>query len=252
MDPNCITLTPAKTKFLNLATDLNRHGERFLSDDDVARIYEGGFNGELILPLYTAWDIDRLEVVCIERFYVDITVWYVTETGIEDKALIFRIQAPNVVVARQVIVGGSLQTQLRVVEQLRHGVGRYTMEFPGGMVNRGKSLTGVAAKEVREETGLEIPDDRFIVLGNIDRDGARSVGLTAAALVIVVPWDTPDNDRIIEQGEHIKRSSWMSIADIELYFRTADNIDGAFATTCTLLRYKMPELWYSMHVPANA
>jgi 8-oxo-dGTP pyrophosphatase MutT (NUDIX family) len=255
MDPNCITLTYDKTTFVNLAEARDDAGNPYLSEADLNRIYnpeppKPPFNGELLLPVYKTWGIDHITVGDVEPFFANLTVWYKTEVGVEDKAEIFRIPAPNVVVARQVPVNGYLQTQFRVVEQLRHAVGRYTLEFPGGMVNRGKSLTGVGAKEVREETGLEIPGDRFVMLGECNRDGARSVNLTAAVLVIVVPWDTPDQDIIKEQGEHIRRTFWMSVEDIEAYFRTTKVMDGAFATACTYLQYQMPDLWNSRRVEA--
>jgi ADP-ribose pyrophosphatase YjhB (NUDIX family) len=249
-----IELTDEHTLYVDLSTAVGQDGNRLISDDDLERIAKAKFNGELILPLTDSWGISHVTVDHADRFFVDITVYYLNGSpdGPEDKGLIFRIQAPQVIVARQISINGVFKTQVRVVVQLRHGVGRETLEFPGGMVNKGKTLYGVAIKEVKEETGLEVPGNHIIHLGNIDRDGARSVGLTAAALVIVVPADTPDGALTIEAGEHIKRSVWMTIDEIEEYFRTTGFVDGAFAAACMYLRYKQPALWNSEYVPVPA
>lgn len=43
--------------------------------------------------------------------------------------------------------------QVVLIEQWRHGVGRPTLEVPGGVVEPGEALAAAAARELAEETG---------------------------------------------------------------------------------------------------
>ncbi len=45
------------------------------------------------------------------------------------------------------------QGQVVLVRQWRHGVRRFTLEIPGGLVEAGEDPAAAAAREVREETG---------------------------------------------------------------------------------------------------
>lgn len=45
--------------------------------------------------------------------------------------------------------------------------GQYTLECPAGMLDEDGNFIGVAAKELKEETGLEIEEKKLIPLGSI-------------------------------------------------------------------------------------
>ncbi len=61
-------------------------------------------------------------------------------------------EAPDWVTVVPVDEGG----RLLVVRQYRHGIGRWTWEFPAGTLDReGEEVLASAARELREETGWE-------------------------------------------------------------------------------------------------
>lgn len=51
------------------------------------------------------------------------------------------------------VVALTSETEVVLVRQFRHGISDFTLEIPGGMVDREENPAGAAARELREETG---------------------------------------------------------------------------------------------------
>ena len=56
--------------------------------------------------------------------------------------------------------------KLLLVEQYRVPVQQTMLEAPAGMIDESGDFTGVAAKEIEEETGIKITKDRLHPLGS--------------------------------------------------------------------------------------
>ena len=57
-----------------------------------------------------------------------------------------------------------------MIRQYRHGIGDFTLEIPGGMVDPGESPAQAAARELLEETGYRA--DRIVALGSVSPNPA--------------------------------------------------------------------------------
>ena len=56
--------------------------------------------------------------------------------------------------------------ELVLVEQYRHGTDSVTLEIPGGVVNAGEPAQAAAERELREESGFEAGEMRFLGTAN--------------------------------------------------------------------------------------
>jgi ADP-ribose pyrophosphatase len=52
--------------------------------------------------------------------------------------------------------------ELVLVEQFRHPLGRVTLETPAGVVDEGEAPVAAGLRELREETGYEADDARYL------------------------------------------------------------------------------------------
>lgn len=106
--------------------------------------------------------------------------------------------------------------QVIMVRQYRHGIGRVTLEIPGGMVDPGESPAVAAAREMEEETGYgggrarelgwawpnpAIQNNRTF---SFVAEGVRRLGepqLDATECIEVVSVPLADIPRLIREGE---------------------------------------------------
>ena len=63
------------------------------------------------------------------------------------------------------VVVRTKENKILMVRQFRFGIGDYTLEIPGGMIDPGEDVLTAAQREVREETGYE--GQNWHYLGNI-------------------------------------------------------------------------------------
>ncbi len=63
------------------------------------------------------------------------------------------------------VIAKTVAGKIIMVRQFRFGIGNYTLEIPGGMIDEGEDVLKAAQREVREETGYE--GDNWQYLGNI-------------------------------------------------------------------------------------
>lgn len=64
--------------------------------------------------------------------------------------------------AANVVAQRSQDGALLFVHQYRFGIGRYTLELPGGMVDSGEAHEQAARRELREEAGAEAPHWQYL------------------------------------------------------------------------------------------
>ncbi len=63
------------------------------------------------------------------------------------------------------VIAKTKEGKIIMVRQFRFGIGDYTLEIPGGMIDEGEDLLKAAQREVREETGYE--GENWQYLGNV-------------------------------------------------------------------------------------
>ncbi|KAI7753069.1 hypothetical protein M8C21_003354 [Ambrosia artemisiifolia] len=100
-------------------------------------------------------------------------------------------QAPVVGVAVFVVKGDKV-----LLGRRRSSVGHNTYALPGGHLEFGESFEECAAREVKEETGLDIKDIQFItVTNNVFTEAAKQLHVVAVIMraSLVDPEQLPQN-----------------------------------------------------------
>lgn len=93
------------------------------------------------------WRTDARRTLLRTRVFDVVEQAEVSGTGLQGDYV--SVEAPDWVVIVPVYEG-----RFVLVRQWRHGEGRLTLEFPGGVVNPGEDSAETAARELLEETGF--------------------------------------------------------------------------------------------------
>ncbi|RMZ77916.1 hypothetical protein DV738_g4124, partial [Chaetothyriales sp. CBS 135597] len=86
-----------------------------------------------------------------------------------------------------------------VVIQYRPPVGKYTIEWPAGLIDAGETAEQAAIREMKEETGYE---GKVIDVGPVV---SADPGLTSATLQLVMMEAAAMPEQSLDDGEHIER-----------------------------------------------
>ncbi|BBO04183.1 MULTISPECIES: NUDIX hydrolase [Bradyrhizobium] len=109
------------------------------------------------------------------------------------------------------VIAVTADGMLPLVRQFRPAIERLTLEFPGGLLDKGEEPEHCALRELSEEVGLQAP--HVISLGELLPDsgrlGNRLWGFVAPLAEKQASW-TPEPDLEI---------SWVSLATLEDYIR---------------------------------
>ncbi len=124
-----------------------------------------------------------------------------------------------------------------MVRQYRFGIGGFTLELPGGLVDPGEDMMVAAQRELLEETGYSGTDWQF--LGSIQ---SNPVFMDSYLHHLVAKGVKRTSDLILDDGE-----------DIEVVFMTLEEIKAAISkgeiahphVISALSRY-YPNLWTSI------
>jgi 8-oxo-dGTP diphosphatase len=87
-----------------------------------------------------------------------------------------------------------------------HGEGEYS--FPGGHLEYGESFAECARREIKEETGIEIENIRFLALTNLKRYMPKHY----ADIGLIADWKSGEPE-VLEPNK-IESWEWMAIDDI--------------------------------------
>ena len=101
------------------------------------------------------WTTKETKQLCHTRVFDVIEQTEVSGTGMEEKYV--AMEAPGWVVVCAIKDGCFV-----LVRQYRHGEGRLTVEFPGGVMDEGEKPEETARRELLEETGFEIGKLTFL------------------------------------------------------------------------------------------
>jgi ADP-ribose pyrophosphatase len=142
---------------------------------------------------------------------LDCSPWvkvYSETVQLEDKKTIvpdfYRIDLPDFVV----IFAVTVDDNVAVVEQYRHGVGAVTLELPSGIIDPGEAPLTTAKRELREEAGLAAP--HWEAMASFTVAPNRGCGKGYAFLAHdAEPVGEPDGGELQQQSAHLKSISWL-------------------------------------------
>lgn len=110
--------------------------------------------------------------------------------------------------------------RMQLVEQYRHPVGARRWEFPAGTLDDGEDVAALAARELREETGLVARN--LELLGTFDSSPGTLTQRCSAFLATDLAEGDPDR----EPEEMDMESTWFSRTEIERMMRDGDICDA--------------------------
>jgi len=100
--------------------------------------------------------------------------------------------------------------EMMLVSQDRPAVGERNWEIPKGASNDNEDLSETAQREVMEETGIDLPLESIIALGNVQPDTARMV---TRAGTFFARTNQTGSDGLDEAGE-IASKGWFPVEDV--------------------------------------
>jgi len=68
----------------------------------------------------------------------------------------------------------TIDNEIIFVEQYKHGIGEYTLEFPAGRIEEGQSPTQAAISELLEETGIRVEENDLTPLIELWTEPSKS------------------------------------------------------------------------------
>lgn len=124
--------------------------------------------------------------------------------------------------------------RLMLVEQYRYPVGGRRWEFPMGTAPQRAEVdpTGLAARELREETGLVA--GRLELLGTLD----IAPGMSSQRELVFLATELVEGPAQREHTEQDMRTAWFSLAEFEEMVRTGTITDAQTLAAYLLLRIR--------------
>lgn len=118
--------------------------------------------------------------------------------------------------------------RLQLVEQYRHPVGARRWEFPAGTLDEGEDVAAMAARELREETGLVAAS--LTHLGTFD----SSPGTLTQRCSAYLATGLTEGDHAREPEEQDMESAWFTRAEVERMIT-----DGTLCDAKSLAAYSL-------------